>query len=118
MLLQYHAKQDYKVDLMMRCHDLLVLSYENNKIERVTKELLLLFSRDNLICNKLVRSTLFKLFLLLLLPTIPLVLVFVSFSVISSSMLVFKISKAPLSVNANFLFNILKISLKKLFQIL
>ena len=33
------------------CHDPSVLGYETNKIKRVTKESLLLFSRDKL-CNK------------------------------------------------------------------
>ena len=76
----------------------MVLGYETNKIKKVIKESLL-FSRDNLICNKQVRSILFELFLLFLLPTIPLVLVFVSFSIISSFMLFFKICKEPLPVD-------------------
>ena len=62
---------------MVSCHDLSVLGCEANKIERVTKELFLLFSRDRLILDKQVTTILFKLFLLFLSITIsPLVLVF------------------------------------------
>ena len=51
-----------KFDFMVRCPDLSVLGYETNEIKRVIKELLLLFSRNNVILNKQIKSILIELF--------------------------------------------------------
>ena len=85
-----------KVDFMVRCPDLLVLGYETNEIKQVIKESLLLFSRNNVILNKQVKSILIELFLGIFITYDS---SGVSFSITCSSMLVFKICKASLPVD-------------------
>ena len=81
---------------MVMCHVFSVLGCETNKKKRVIEESFLLFSRDKLIFDKHVRSILFEVFWLFLSLTISLVLVL---SIISSSMLVFKMSKPLLPID-------------------
>ena len=116
-----------RVDFMVRCPDLSVLGYETNEIKQVIKEPLLLFSRNNVILNKQVKSILIELFLGIFITYDS---SSVSFSIICSSMLVFKICKLRfLSMSCDrtkaritllrrkkttcFWFYMLKVSLKK-----
>ena len=96
-VMKFQGLDRVKVHFMVRCHVLSVLGWETNKNKRIIKESFLLFSRDKLILDKQVRSILFELFWLFLSHTYE--SSGVSFSIINSSMLVFKISKPLLPVD-------------------